>query len=371
MFFCSFLHSSFFFGSPSTHFSIDAAQASRDRKKEHTHHLELRVAELEAQLCQSGSTSHVLSFPSFPFTPRSNRFHPTIPPSHSRRQSQRQRSHSVTSSVEDTNSAEVDVLEDENDSLRHALYDEQEESARLRERLDSLESNFIRMESYFQANTGPKVPTFEPTFSFDNHTSSPKNESLSPLLSNDATLLPLTKPIITDDSIMYTTIKEEEVESSLGKESEQSKSHIINLRLVAREVDLSLQRKLMINSNLFLPLSLLPFLLLLLLPILPLSSVLLHLLPPSSPWIFSGFWVPVLSPSLHQKAKDPLYPLLHPLPKSLTCQKKLIHLSNSLTRVLKMRRWKVFGRSGLEKSLSLRLRKRRWKGWIGGRPLRL
>ncbi|GAA5892065.1 hypothetical protein JCM6882_005684 [Rhodosporidiobolus microsporus] len=108
-----------------------AAQVSRDRKKEHAHHLELRVAELEAELASRTPAAAV--FPSPALTLLSL---PTPPSSAS------------TELV-------VGQLKEENESLKTQLALEKIASQSLQIRLSSLEAKFGRLEQLF----GRGVPT--------------------------------------------------------------------------------------------------------------------------------------------------------------------------------------------------------------------
>ncbi|GAA5880984.1 hypothetical protein JCM16303_004624 [Sporobolomyces ruberrimus] len=129
----------------------NAAQASRDRKKEHTLYLERRVAELEARL--NGGGAHSLSISTTPFTASSG----TASGSPSKL-ARSQRSNSVTSSISSHEATRLADLEEENDVLRTQLDLEQTESARLRARVESLETS---------ATSSTPFPSFEPTFAFN------------------------------------------------------------------------------------------------------------------------------------------------------------------------------------------------------------
>ena len=180
--------------------AADAAQASRDRKKEHTQLLEQRVTELEAQL-ESSSSSYPLSFPT---SSRSNR----------------------SASIDSTcPTPQLVALEDENESLRSQLHFEQLETARLRSRLEGLEDKFARLEQFMSTPLAaaplpsPSLllpsdpsPSFEPTFTFAPQEETPGGSVERPATTTDSTT--------TDSS-----------------------------RLVAREVYLSLQRKLSHSST--------------------------------------------------------------------------------------------------------------------------
>ncbi|GAA6061749.1 hypothetical protein JCM10212_000729 [Sporobolomyces blumeae] len=136
----------------------NAAQASRDRKKEHTAFLERRVAQLEAQL--RGGGVHPLAA-SVSATPSSSISKPP----------RSQRSTSVASSAGESHesSQRIVELEDENDALRTQLHLEQVETARLRSRLDLLEDKFARFSDSYPppSGTATPLPAFEPTFAFD------------------------------------------------------------------------------------------------------------------------------------------------------------------------------------------------------------
>ncbi|ORY76854.1 hypothetical protein BCR35DRAFT_332666 [Leucosporidium creatinivorum] len=149
----------------------NAAQASRDRKKEHTQYLESRVAQLEAQLGLAPTSSAPSAVAPSPSTgPRSNR------------------SNSISSlASNNTSTPRVTELEEENELLRTQLHSEQMETARLRGRLESLEDKFSRFEQFMAAPLSTAAPDplaslpsptsfapasttpapFEPTFAFD------------------------------------------------------------------------------------------------------------------------------------------------------------------------------------------------------------
>lgn len=99
---------------------IVAAQASRDRKKEMSQQLEIRVAELEAQLALANSSSST----------------PSLLPS-------------LVPSFEPTPS--TSALEEENQTLRLQLQLEQLQSAQLKSRLGSLEDKFARLEAFLSS----------------------------------------------------------------------------------------------------------------------------------------------------------------------------------------------------------------------------
>ncbi|KAL8290616.1 hypothetical protein RQP46_002874 [Phenoliferia psychrophenolica] len=130
----------------------NAAQASRDRKKEHASFLEQRVAELEAML--SGAPT--------PAPAQSQSAHS------SRRRAHRSASVISSSTVSVPPSQQQVVLaapapellvdlEDENEQLRNQLHSEQLESARLRGRLESLEDKFARLEHFMSMPLGAEL----------------------------------------------------------------------------------------------------------------------------------------------------------------------------------------------------------------------
>lgn len=315
---------------------LDAAQASRDRKKEHTQLLEIRVAELEAQLHSSGSGSSSNASASTSTKRRRTQTQiraPLSPPP------------SSSSSSSRGESPQVAHLEDENQSLRQQLCSAQEESTNLRNRLESLEAKFGMMEHYMTSQvrrsgdvklpspqdqdppiTFSLLPAFEPTFSFAQSTSPSQQLQVSPLL-NDVTLLPL-QTLIKQEQTSEPTKVTEELKSEEGDQNLTQD----NSRLVAREVVLSLQRKLsQLNFLFFLSLFFL---------LQQLSKALLFILrrPLLSPTSTSTKWKPVIVP----------------------CRKSsLINLNR------KMRKWRLFGTNGLMDSLSLSLRSNRRAAWNG------
>ncbi|KAI5480642.1 bZIP transcription factor [Pseudohyphozyma bogoriensis] len=123
----------------------NAAQASRDRKKEHTQHLEARVAELEAQLefAQAGGAALYAAATQHPAVAVA----PVPPPAPLAVAPPTSRTERATASSRPADMrADLINLEDENDTLRTQLHLEQLETARLRGRLESLEDRFIRLE---------------------------------------------------------------------------------------------------------------------------------------------------------------------------------------------------------------------------------
>ncbi|GAA5916724.1 bZIP transcription factor [Sporobolomyces salmoneus] len=129
----------------------NAAQASRDRKKEHTMFLERRVAELEARLAGTAVVPpHPLSISTASYTaPSSSSSSPL------KLSSRSQRSTSVFSSVSSSEATRIADLEEENEVLRTQLHIEQTESARLRARLELL------------STTSTPYSNYEPTFAFN------------------------------------------------------------------------------------------------------------------------------------------------------------------------------------------------------------
>ncbi|GAA5981026.1 hypothetical protein JCM5350_000017 [Sporobolomyces pararoseus] len=132
----------------------NAAQASRDRKKEHTMYLERRVAELEARL--NGTVPHPLSISSSFTASSSSPNSVSSPPSKLARS---QRSNSITSSIGSSEATRISDLEEENEILRTQLHLEQTETTRLRARIDSLEQG--------GSSTTTPFPAYEPTFAFN------------------------------------------------------------------------------------------------------------------------------------------------------------------------------------------------------------
>jgi hypothetical protein len=187
--------------------------------------LERRVAELEARL--NGNT---------PFTASSNSVSPPSPAKLARSQ----RSTSIVSSVSSADA--VRNLEEENELLRTQLRYEQTESSRLRARLESLVHN--------SSTTSTPFPSYEPTFAFNTANINPlpqpeevafveaRSKRTSPLSIAQIPLPNLPLPL---SSSLH----------SRGGTSASSSSTLMNLdssRLVAREVELSLPRKLF-NSH--------------------------------------------------------------------------------------------------------------------------
>ncbi|GAA5977682.1 hypothetical protein JCM10908_005055 [Rhodotorula pacifica] len=149
----------------------NAAQASRDRKKEHTAFLERRVAQLEALLRQSGQAAPAAVQPiySAPSPAVAAGALPPLPASRLRATSVS----SNTSSSEDA--SRLADLEDENESLRAQLQIEQTEKAQLLTRLELVEEKLARLTtpdagpisfSPFSGTSTP-LPAYEPTFAFN------------------------------------------------------------------------------------------------------------------------------------------------------------------------------------------------------------
>ncbi|BGP50058.1 hypothetical protein JCM10450v2_005966 [Rhodotorula kratochvilovae] len=150
----------------------NAAQASRDRKKEHTAFLERRVYDLEQQLRQAGhKVVPTLANPPPSVASSSSR----APPPRSQR---------ALSVLSDDAQGRIADLEDENDGLRSQLHLEQAEAAELRARLDEAEQQLARLAhlqalapdapfSPFSGTTTPLPAGYEPTFAFDTPNLSP------------------------------------------------------------------------------------------------------------------------------------------------------------------------------------------------------
>ncbi|GAA5969019.1 hypothetical protein JCM3765_005266 [Sporobolomyces pararoseus] len=214
----------------------NAAQASRDRKKEHTLYLERRVAELEAKL--NGTNPHPLSISTF--TASSSNSNSVSSPSKLARS---QRSTSVISTVSSSEATRISDLEEENEVLRTQLHLEQTESARLRARLDSLEHG--------GSTTTTPLPAYEPTFAFNtaNIKPLPQPEELAFVEARERQKRspPLT---ITQIPLPSLPLPLDKLGTSSSTPSSSS-STLMNLdssRLVAREVEFSLPRKLL-NSQ--------------------------------------------------------------------------------------------------------------------------
>ncbi|SCV73907.1 BQ2448_6337 [Microbotryum intermedium] len=263
-----------------------AAQASRDRKKEHTVYLEQRVAQLEAQLAvplpfvpppsHGGSSTPRSNTSNLPST-RSSRSHSIS--SSTTSVSDHPSSHGAASSAASSTSAapsasKIAKLEQEKENLRARLHAEQMETSRLRERLESLEDKFKRFEHFLAAPLSTSAP--DPITSHP----SPTNAADFPIVPTTTTA-PALGPacslnnVCGDDSMTirsdfddpmspdgtsYSTLPSS-VRSSSRKSTPSSSAHsspistrrsmLPNLttnsdssRLVAREVEISLPRKL-------------------------------------------------------------------------------------------------------------------------------
>ncbi|GAA5977661.1 hypothetical protein JCM10908_005050 [Rhodotorula pacifica] len=149
----------------------NAAQASRDRKKEHTAFLERRVAQLEALLRQAGQAAPAALQPVYSAASPAVAAGalPPLPASRLRATSVS----SNTSSSEDA--SRLADLEDENESLRAQLQIEQTEKAQLLIRLELVEEKLARLTtpdagpisfSPFSGTSTP-LPAYEPTFAFN------------------------------------------------------------------------------------------------------------------------------------------------------------------------------------------------------------
>ncbi|PRQ71852.1 hypothetical protein AAT19DRAFT_9967 [Rhodotorula toruloides] len=223
----------------------NAAQASRDRKKEHILWLERRVGELEQLVRQSGikvSAGHSPFFAggSVAPSPAQTRL-PAIP--------RNQRETSVASESSSSGSGRLADLEEENDSLRSQLHLEQVEKQELLARLEEVEEQLARVSqapdatlassfSPFSSSLVP-LPYTEPTFAFDTQNLSPlpQPEELAFVEERDRQRqrqLASRRASSTPESSSDGTGKTEGAKQPLDGSS----------RLVAREDDISLQRKL-------------------------------------------------------------------------------------------------------------------------------
>ncbi|KAK4045922.1 hypothetical protein OIO90_006652, partial [Microbotryomycetes sp. JL221] len=143
----------------------NAAQASRDRKKEHAAWLEARVAQLEAQLNLAPSMNPS-SLPALPATMASaattgmTTTTATATTTSSSPSSSRQASLAPDAVIkrDSADVARIHELEDENDVLRARLQAEQDETTRLRKRLESLEDKFVRLEQFMSAPLSTSAP---------------------------------------------------------------------------------------------------------------------------------------------------------------------------------------------------------------------
>lgn len=148
-------------------FTLDAAQASRDRKKQHTDFLERRVNELESQLASTSSPANFSIG-------------------------------SIAKGSRSTKSLDKDtILSEENYQLKSQLEIERKESSLLRRRLDSLETTFMRLENkiispdslvpslpitFSSLSTPTTTTSFQPIFSFISTTSPSSSSSDSEAL---------------------------------------------------------------------------------------------------------------------------------------------------------------------------------------------
>lgn len=247
----------------------DAAQASRDRKKEHTAFLERRCYELENLLRLNGVVvPHTFAAPPPIVAPATSgsssasaagagqQQHPKGAPPRS------QRAFSVLS---DDNQGRIADLEDDNDNLRAQLDLEQRESAQLRARLDEADAKLARLAHFapdapfsspFSGTTTPLPAGFEPTFAFDTPNLCPlpqpeerayveERERQRRLVSAGPTSTTSTPKTVstrldrTSASPSSTTTTAGALEGDAHTTQTTGSS-----RLVAREVDPSLQRKL-------------------------------------------------------------------------------------------------------------------------------
>ncbi|BGP12494.1 hypothetical protein JCM10213v2_000411 [Rhodosporidiobolus nylandii] len=168
-----------------------AAQASRDRKKQHSELLEARVAELEAQLAVANSSSSAPAPPPF-----STQLALPSPP---------------TLALDPA----VEQLKEENEALKTQLALEKLQSQALQIRLSSLEAKFGRLEQLLS--------------------------SASPSGGQAAATTAHTKVVEPEQNL-------EQVKAAKSMDADTDSS-----RLVAREVELSLQRKLSHPSSTRLP----------------------------------------------------------------------------------------------------------------------
>ncbi|GEM10268.1 basic-leucine zipper (bZIP) transcription factor [Rhodotorula toruloides] len=157
----------------------NAAQASRDRKKEHILWLERRVGELEQLVRQSGiklSAGHSPFFAGGSSAPSPAQNRPSAIP-------RNQREASVASDSSSSGSGRVADLEEENDSLRSQLHLEKVEKQELLARLGEVEEQLAAalrtpdatLASSFSPFSSSLVPLpyTEPTFAFDTPNLSP------------------------------------------------------------------------------------------------------------------------------------------------------------------------------------------------------
>ncbi|KAL7336384.1 hypothetical protein BJY59DRAFT_707191, partial [Rhodotorula toruloides] len=221
----------------------NAAQASRDRKKEHILWLERRVGELEQLVRQSGikvSAGHSPFFAggSVAASPAQNRL-PAIP--------RNQRETSVVSESSSSGSGRVADLEEENDSLRSQLHLEQSEKQELRARLEEVEEQLARVSQAPDATLAPSfspfsnslvpLPYTEPTFAFD-------TQNLSPLPQPQELAFVEARDRQRQLASRRMSATPESGSDGTGKTEGAEQTSDGSSRLVAREDDISLQRKL-------------------------------------------------------------------------------------------------------------------------------
>ncbi|GAA6037360.1 hypothetical protein JCM8097_008529 [Rhodosporidiobolus ruineniae] len=256
----------------------NAAQASRDRKKEHTAFLERRVAELESQL--RAQAVHPLAASSSASAGSSS--------SASSRTARSTREASIVSSTESaSSSSRIADLEDENDGLRSQLHLEQAEKADLRTRLAAVEDKLASLSSLihpsaalaglsspplFATTSTPLSRYVEPTFAFDTPNLNPlpqpeerayleererEKQQRQRRLSVGASSLGLTSTPPTPPSSSSTTTRtlaKMDVDSKI-QHGQQAAAAVAaaapfdSSRLVAREDDSSLQRKLSLSPS--------------------------------------------------------------------------------------------------------------------------
>lgn len=185
-----------------------AAQASRDRKKEHTQLLEQRIAELEAQIQD----------------------HTEID------------SPKAQSTTESESQPLIIALEEENDTLRSALELEKSQTAKLRKRLENLEIKFTKLEHILEPTSllGIALPPLPTTLS--------PSLSLSALPLDE---LPVETATMNAFEPVFSFSPQDTLNLSRGSspvsermETEEDVENTIDCsRLVAREDDTPLPRK--------------------------------------------------------------------------------------------------------------------------------
>ncbi|KAK4045918.1 X-box-binding protein 1 [Microbotryomycetes sp. JL201] len=230
----------------------NAAQASRDRKKEHTAWLEARVAQLEAQLSLPSSMSPSAAAAPSPAVLASTRHSSGQAGSYQREVSE---SPSMTPAadpviVSDPADAQrITELEDENETLRARLQAEQDETTRLRKRLETLEDKFVRLEQFMSAPLSTAAP--DPTASLPSPSSFSSLSDTLPYVPFDSAMTGQYKrehdTHTNDDHLMFGPINDPGLAEAATDTAvtERSDSVADSSRLVAREVeDSSLPRKL-------------------------------------------------------------------------------------------------------------------------------